>query len=136
MLDSGPGFEPGEEDAVLERFYRGRAGRQGPEGTGLGLSIATELAAQWDGRVIVANRSGGGAQVTISFPGPRRHGAGPMKVPTALRWALIALAGLLIAVAVAVLASKLTSQRIGLSSEPLEAGQSLAPPEHRAAGQR
>lgn len=53
-----------------------------------------------------------------------------MKVPTALRWALIALAGLLVAVAVAVLASKLTSQRIGLSSEPLEAGQSLAPPEH------
>ena len=38
MLDGGPGFEPGEEDAVLERFYRGRAGRQGPEGTGLGLS--------------------------------------------------------------------------------------------------
>lgn len=54
-----------------------------------------------------------------------------MKVPPALRWALIALAGLLIAVAVAVLASKLTSQRIGLSSEPLRAGQSLAPPEHR-----
>lgn len=53
-----------------------------------------------------------------------------MKVPTALRWVLIALAGLLIAVAVAVLASKLTSQQIGLSSEPLEAGQSLAPPKH------
>ncbi|MFI5122062.1 MAG: hypothetical protein ACHQJ5_04145 [Vicinamibacteria bacterium] len=46
---------------------------------------------------------------------------------TALRWVLLALAGLLVAVAVAVLASKLTSQRIGLSSEPLEAGKSLAP---------
>jgi hypothetical protein len=54
-----------------------------------------------------------------------------MTVPTTLRWVLIALAGLAVAVAVAVLASKLTSQRIGLSSEPLGAGQSLAPPEHR-----
>jgi hypothetical protein len=53
-----------------------------------------------------------------------------MTVPTPLRWLLLALAGLLVAVAVAVLASKLTSQRIGLSSEPLEAGQTLAPPEH------
>jgi signal transduction histidine kinase len=68
VLDSGPGFEPGEEDVVLERFYRGRAGRQGAEGTGLGLSIASELAAQWAGWVVVANRSGGGAGVAIRFP--------------------------------------------------------------------
>jgi signal transduction histidine kinase len=68
VLDSGTGFERGEEDIVLERFYRGRAGRQGPEGTGLGLSIASELAAQWHGGVSVANRSGGGAQVRLTFP--------------------------------------------------------------------
>ena len=68
VLDNGPGFEPGEEGAVLGRFFRGRAGRGGSEGTGLGLSIASELAAQWGGRVSVANRAGGGADVKLTFP--------------------------------------------------------------------
>ena len=45
-----------------------------------------------------------------------------------IRWVLLALAGLLVAVAVAVLAAELTSQRIGLASEPVQAGKSLAPP--------
>ena len=53
---------------MLERFYRGRAGRQGPEGTGLGLPIARELAAQWGGSVTIANRSGGGARATLALP--------------------------------------------------------------------
>jgi two-component system, OmpR family, sensor kinase len=69
VVDDGPGFEAGEEAAVTERFYRGRAGRRGPEGTGLGLAIATELAAQWGGTVTVANRPQGGAQVRFGFPG-------------------------------------------------------------------
>jgi hypothetical protein len=60
-------------------------------------------------------------------PRGRSGRAGFVTRSTALRWVLLALVGLLVAVAVAVLASKLTSQRIGLSSEPLEAGQSLAP---------
>jgi hypothetical protein len=46
-----------------------------------------------------------------------------------LRWVAIALVGLAIAAAVAFAASKLVSQRIGLSSEPLNAGKELAPPE-------
>jgi hypothetical protein len=54
-----------------------------------------------------------------------------MTVPTAVRWVLLAVVGLLIAVAVAVLASELTSQRIGLASEPLDAGKILAPPQPR-----
>lgn len=44
-----------------------------------------------------------------------------------LRWTALALVGLAIAVAVGVAAGKLTSQRIGLSSEPLKAGEALAP---------
>jgi two-component system, OmpR family, sensor kinase len=67
VLDDGPGFDPEELDAVLERFYRGRAGRQGPEGTGLGLSIARELAQQWGGAVSVSNRPSGGAAVALEF---------------------------------------------------------------------
>lgn len=55
-----------------------------------------------------------------------------MTLRTTARWVLLALAGLLIAVAVAVLASKLTSQRIGLASEPLQAAKALAPPERRS----
>ena len=57
-----------------------------------------------------------------------------MTVPTAVRWVLLAAVGLLAAVAVAVLASELTSQRIGLASEPLDAGKVLAPPERRSGG--
>jgi hypothetical protein len=48
-----------------------------------------------------------------------------------LRWIAIALVGLAIAAAVAFAASRLVSQRIGLSSEPLNAGKELAPPETR-----
>jgi signal transduction histidine kinase len=66
VLDRGPGLAPEEEDAVMERFYRGRAGRT-VEGTGLGLPIARELASQWGGRVSLANRPGGGAHAVIAF---------------------------------------------------------------------
>lgn len=52
-----------------------------------------------------------------------------------LRWVLLALAGLAIAVAVGIVASRVTSQRIGLASEPLRAGESLAPdPDDRGSG--
>ena len=66
--DRGPGLAPGEEEAVLERFYRGRAGRRGPAGTGLGLPIARELAGQWGGSVEIANRPGGGARAVLTLP--------------------------------------------------------------------
>lgn len=52
-----------------------------------------------------------------------------------VRWVLLALAGLAIAIAVGIVASQLTSQRIGLASEPLSAGESLAPhPDHSGSG--
>ena len=44
-----------------------------------------------------------------------------------LRWPLFALIGLLVAVAVALLANRLVSERIGISSEPVTAGESLSP---------
>ena len=67
VLDQGPGLEPSEEEAIFERFYRGRAGRGGPSGTGLGLAIARELVEQWGGSVTLTNRAGGGARAAISF---------------------------------------------------------------------
>ena len=68
IRDRGPGFEAGEEEAVFERFFRGRAGRLGPQGTGLGLPIARELAAGWGGAVEAGSREGGGAVVRLTFP--------------------------------------------------------------------
>ncbi len=67
ILDDGPGLEPGEEEAVFERFHRGRAGRQGVRGTGLGLPIARELVEQWGGSVTIANREGRGARAVIEW---------------------------------------------------------------------
>lgn len=44
-----------------------------------------------------------------------------------LRWPLFALIGLLVAVAVALLANGLVSESIGITSEPVTAGESLSP---------
>jgi signal transduction histidine kinase len=68
VLDRGPGLEPGEEEAVFERFRRGSAGRQGSGGTGLGLPIARELTRQWGGEVTLSPREGGGARAAIRLP--------------------------------------------------------------------
>jgi outer membrane biosynthesis protein TonB len=45
-----------------------------------------------------------------------------------IRWIALALLGLLIAAAVALAASNLASQQIGIASESVSAGDSLAPP--------
>lgn len=45
----------------------------------------------------------------------------------AVRWTLLALAGLAVAIALTYAAGTLSSQRIGLSSEPLTAGEQLVP---------
>jgi len=44
-----------------------------------------------------------------------------------LRWSLLALAGLAVAISVGVAAAALTSNQIGLSEEPIRAGEALAP---------
>jgi hypothetical protein len=48
-------------------------------------------------------------------------------VPAAVRWTGLALLGIVIAAAVSVAASRLASQQIGLASEPISAGDALAP---------
>ncbi len=48
-----------------------------------------------------------------------------------LRWPLFALIGLLVAIAVALLANQLVSERIGISAEPLTVGESLSPKQAR-----
>lgn len=51
-----------------------------------------------------------------------------MRSATTLRWLGLALLGLVIAAAVALGASRLASQQIGIASESVSAGDSLAPP--------
>ena len=50
ILDRGTGLEPGEEDAIFERFRARQRGPSGASGTGLGLPIARELTRQWGER--------------------------------------------------------------------------------------
>lgn len=45
-----------------------------------------------------------------------------------LRWPLLALLGLIVAVAIAFLATRAVSEDIGISSEPPSAGRALSPP--------
>ncbi|HEY7255718.1 MAG TPA: hypothetical protein VH476_03455, partial [Solirubrobacterales bacterium] len=50
-----------------------------------------------------------------------------MTLPATLRWAGLALLGIVIAAGISVAASRLASRQIGLASEPISAGDSLAP---------
>ena len=57
-------------------------------------------------------------------------------MPPTLRWLGLALLGILIAAGVSIAASSLASQQIGLASQPISAGDALAPrttekPKHR-----
>lgn len=53
-----------------------------------------------------------------------------------MRWLGLALLGIVVAALVAVLASRLVSQQIGLASEPVSAGDALAPRLGRDHGER
>jgi hypothetical protein len=46
---------------------------------------------------------------------------------TSVRWAVFAVIGLLVAVVVALLATHLVSEKIGIAAEPVSAGESLVP---------
>ena len=50
-----------------------------------------------------------------------------MRVPATVRWGGLALLGLLVAAGVSIAAGSLASQQIGLASEPISAGDALAP---------
>ena len=50
-----------------------------------------------------------------------------VRMPATVRWLGLALLGILIAAGVSIAASRLASQQIGLASEPISAGDALAP---------
>jgi two-component system sensor histidine kinase KdpD len=66
VSDRGPGFAPGDETLVWEKFYR--AARKGSRGVGLGLPICKAIIAAHAGTIEAANRAGGGALIRIILP--------------------------------------------------------------------
>lgn len=63
VADRGPGFDPLHLERVFEPMFARR-----PGGAGLGLAIAERIVQRHGGSIEAANRSGGGALVTIRLP--------------------------------------------------------------------
>jgi two-component system sensor histidine kinase KdpD len=66
MMDRGPGFAPGDENRIWEKFYRGDV--DGVRGAGLGLAICRAIVIAHGGSIEAKNRDGGGAIIRIYLP--------------------------------------------------------------------
>jgi two-component system sensor histidine kinase KdpD len=66
VADRGPGFPPGVESRVFEKFYRGP--HTGVPGAGLGLAIAMAISQLHGGTLTAENRPGGGALLRLVLP--------------------------------------------------------------------
>jgi len=67
VADRGPGFPPGEEARVFDKFYR-VAGATTVAGVGLGLTICRGIVTAHGGRIWAENRPGGGAAFHFTLP--------------------------------------------------------------------
>ena len=64
FADRGRGFSPQALQRFAEFFFSEKEG-----GMGIGLSVADEILKAHGGSLRVANRDGGGAEVTVELPG-------------------------------------------------------------------
>ncbi len=72
VADCGPGVPKCDRERIFERFYRCDDSLSAKSsGSGLGLSIARRLAEGMGGRLVCGERSGGGAEFTLTFGGLR-----------------------------------------------------------------
>lgn len=69
--DSGPGIDPSERAAVVERFAR--PGARDRDGSGLGLAIVKAVAEAHGGWIEITTSPYGGARVTMVLPSTRRR---------------------------------------------------------------
>ena len=75
VRDQGPGVEPGERDAIFERFARGSAAiYANSRGSGIGLAVVRLLMEAMGGSVQVADAPGGGADFQLHLPLARALG--------------------------------------------------------------
>jgi nitrogen fixation/metabolism regulation signal transduction histidine kinase len=63
VSDDGPGFP----EVVLKKPFEPYISNKG-RGSGLGLAICRKIISEHNGSIALANRPGGGAQVTIEIP--------------------------------------------------------------------
>jgi len=75
VADRGPGFDPGDEKRIWQKFYRGSASTI--RGAGLGLAICHAIVAAHGGTISAENRPDGGALIRIWLP----LGGKPPEVP-------------------------------------------------------
>ena len=76
----------------------------------------------------VENREGGGLRAALELPRVSADAPeGVCVTASSLRWPLLALLGLLVAAAIAFLATRAVNTDIGISSEPPTAGRALSP---------
>jgi signal transduction histidine kinase len=68
VSDRGPGFAPGDETRVFDRFYRGGAEGEHHGSLGLGLALVRRIAVAHGGSAEASNRPGGGARVMLELP--------------------------------------------------------------------
>ena len=67
VSDNGPGLPAGREEAVFQKFTRGEREPATP-GVGLGLSICRAIIESHQGKIVAAQRPGGGATFTFTLP--------------------------------------------------------------------
>jgi two-component system sensor histidine kinase HydH len=61
--DDGPGFSPAQLSRPFVPYVTSKA-----QGTGLGLALAKKIIEAHDGQLVIANKEGGGAMVTVVVP--------------------------------------------------------------------
>ncbi len=66
VADRGPGFAPGEEERIFDKFYRGQTGDG--RGVGLGLAICRAIVEAHGGKIWAENRPEGGAVFRFTLP--------------------------------------------------------------------
>jgi len=66
ILDRGPGIPDAQKEAIFQPFYRLEGSRNVTTGgTGLGLAIVNQIARQYDWKIEVRDRIGGGTEVIV-----------------------------------------------------------------------
>ena len=69
VRDHGPGFPPGEEMRVFEKFHQARP-ESAQSGFGLGLAICKAIVEAHGGTITARNAPGGGAEFRFTLPLP------------------------------------------------------------------
>ncbi len=67
VSDNGPGFAPGLEEQIFDKFYRASDADSG-RGSGLGLAICRAIVNAHGGRIASSNLGSGGAEFTVRLP--------------------------------------------------------------------